>query len=261
MQVDAAHVARVRSSFDRSLEFCAICQPPTSPRCLANSPGRPAQRGRTGRGKGRRQGAKRRRERRSLPDAQRSGDAHRPTPASRGVKPPQRLSKPRGRGLPAPAGKGGRQPPGRAAPDDAAGEVGPQLGGDANTGRTLHLARGGRAPGADALHFADPPSKSIARALKGAAAQPGGRRRAAPPGTGQRCPAGSSTKQRAAERPEQIARGVSCRAMTRRADGGGRQSDANASSLLYRLFCAESILRHVLPLPKGDSPFASPQLD
>lgn len=49
-------------------------------------------------------------------------------------------------------------------------------------------ARGGRAPGADALHFADPQTKSIARALKGAAAQPGGRRRAAPPGTEQPLP-------------------------------------------------------------------------
>lgn len=217
-----------------------------APTRSTNRTGRPAQRGRTGRGKGRRQGAKRRRERRSPPDAQRSGDAHRPTPASRGVKPPVRLSKPRGRGLQAPAGKGGRQPPGRAAQNDAAGEVGPQQGGDADKGRTLHSARGGRAPGADAQHLADPQTKSIARALKGAAAQPGGRRRAAPPGTGQRCPAGSSTRQRAGERPEQTARGVSCGAMTRRADGGGRFSCPH-SPLLASVSASSIMPGHFFP--------------
>ena len=57
------------------------------------------------------QGAKRRRERRSEPDAQRSGAASKPTSASRGEKPPVRLCKPRGSGLLAPAGEGGRRPP------------------------------------------------------------------------------------------------------------------------------------------------------
>lgn len=41
-------------------------------------------------------------------------------------------------------------------------------------------------------------------------------------GQSSRCPAGSPIRQRAAERPEQIAHGVSWCAMTRRADGGGR---------------------------------------
>lgn len=118
------------------------------------------------------------------------------------------------------------------------------------------FARGGRAPGAEALHYADPQTKSAARALKGAAAQPGGRRRAAPPGTEQPLP--SWINDQAARR--RTAGADRARRQLRRDDATGRRRRA---SLTCPLTCP---LTFPLPLWRlsclfvRDSPFFAPRL-
>ena len=125
-----------------------------------NRPGRPAKRGRTGRGKGFARAAKRRRpqtitrepgqQRPPIRLEQGAPDGFAPARAARGAaegRPAQRRQARR-------TNLNGR---GRGPADER---------GDDETGKALTFRTGGRAPGADAQHFADPQTKSIVRAPK-----------------------------------------------------------------------------------------------
>ena len=240
-------------------------------RLITNRPGRPAQRGRTGRRQGdglQAANAPGRGEKGQGPTTRSGAEYHLQTAQLKGpadrqggralLRAHQRGGERRGRptgGCPCPrAGTRSADPgPGTAATGDQREPPLPPF----ESKRFRIPGKGGTQPGAGkggARGGKGHPPKRARRSWltaeqkqrrppRGRPRAAGRRRLAARPPKGS---LGGSTRQRAGVRPEQAARGVSCGAMTRRADGGGRFS-CPYSPLLASVSASSVMPGHFFP--------------